>query len=192
MELVGQQAKLRIMKSDDVEVLYNIVQETLELWTHMVRRMNNLDDMINLGTEASEDFEKRSTFPFIVIDEVTNTIVGSTRLYDISSDYGILELGSTFYDPTVQKTRINTECKYLLLQHAFEKLDMVRVQIKTDIQNIRAQEAIEQLGAAKEGILCNEIVLHNGRIRDAVVYSFIKEKWPSVKVRLENYLNKQY
>lgn len=119
-------------------------------------------------------------------------VVGSTRLYDISLDRQTVELGATFYDKSVQKTSINTECKFLLLKHAFEHLNMVRVQIKTDIQNIGAQRAIERIGGVKEGILRNERMLHNGRIRDAVLYSITNNEWNVVKVKLEDLLTKRY
>ncbi|WP_191664253.1 GNAT family N-acetyltransferase, partial [Bacillus pseudomycoides] len=86
--------------------------------------------------------------------------------------------------PSVQRTSINTECKYMLLQYAFEELQMLRVQIKTDLRNEKAQRAIERLGAVKEGILRNERRLPSGYIRDAVVYSIIASEWPIVKDRL--------
>lgn len=189
MDLLGQRVKLRLMKEKDAEALYCIVQESPQLWTYMVRKLESFEDMKKIVAEAIEDYKKGKALPFIVIDQKTNKIVGSTRLYDISFNHRTLELGSTFYSPSVQRTGINTECKYLLLQHAFEKLEMIRVQIKTDEQNKRAQKAIERLGAKKEGVLRNERTLPNGRIRDAVIYSIIKEEWPLIKGKLEIYLD---
>jgi len=192
MELIGQRAELRLMNMEDIEVLYNLVQKNPNLWTYMVRKMDNLGDMEKLVIEALKNFDKGIELPFTVIDKVSNTIIGSTRLYDISFDRRTVELGSTFYDKSVQKTSINTECKFLLLKHAFEQLNMVRVQIKTDIQNVGAQRAIERIGGVKEGILRNERMLHNGRIRDAVLYSIINNEWNVVKVKLEELLTKHY
>jgi len=177
MELIGQRAELRLMNMEDIEVLYNLVQKNPNLWTYMVRKMDDLGDMEKLVIEALKNFDKGIELPFTVIDKVSNTIIGSTRLYDISFDRRTVELGSTFYDKSVQKTSINTECKFLLLKHAFEQLNMVRVQIKTDIQNVGAQRAIERIGGVKEGILRNERMLHNGRIRDAVLYSITNNEW---------------
>ncbi|KQU21636.1 GNAT family N-acetyltransferase [Priestia megaterium] len=192
MELIGQRAKLRLMNMGDIEVLYNLVQRNPNLWKYMVRKMDSLGDMENLVIEALKNFDKETELPFVVIDRVSNTIVGSTRLYDISLDRQTVEVGSTFYDKSVQKTSINTECKFLLLKHSFEHLNMVRVQIKTDIQNIGAQRAIERIGGVKEGILRNERMLHNGRIRDAVLYSITNNEWNVVKVKLEDLLTKRY
>ena len=192
MELIGQRAELRLMNMEDIEVLYNLVQKNPNLWTYMVRKMDDLGDMEKLVIEALKNFDKGIELPFTVIDKVSNTIIGSTRLYDISFDRRTVELGSTFYDKSVQKTSINTECKFLLLKHAFEQLNMVRVQIKTDIQNVGAQRAIERIGGVKEGILRNERMLHNGRIRDAVLYSIINNEWNVVKVKLEELLTKHY
>jgi len=177
MELIGQRAKLRLMNMGDIEILYNLVQRNPNLWTYMVRKMDSLGDMENLVIEALRNFDKETELPFVVIDRVSNIIIGSTRLYDLSFDRQTVELGSTFYDKSVQKTSINTECKFLLLKHAFEQLNMVRVQIKTDIQNVGAQSAIERIGGVKEGILRNERMLHNGRIRDAVLYSITNNEW---------------
>ena len=192
MELIGQRVKLRLMNMEDVDVLYNLVQKNPDLWTYMVRKMDSLGDMEKLVIEALKNFDKGIELPFTVIDKVSNTIIGSTRLYDIFFDRRTVELGSTFYDKSVQKTSINTECKFLLLKHAFEQLNVVRVQIKTDIQNVGAQRAIERIGGVKEGILRNERMLHNGRIRDAVLYSITNNEWNVVKVKLEELLTKHY
>ncbi|MGG0032968.1 GNAT family protein [Priestia megaterium] len=192
MELIGQRAKLRIMNIEDVKILYHLVQQNPNLWTYMVRKMDCLEDMEKLVREAVKNFDKGTELPFVVIDKVSNTIIGSTRLYDISYDRKTVELGSTFYDQSVRKTSVNTECKYLLLKHAFEALHMVRVQIKTDSQNVGAQKAIERIGGVKEGVLRNERMLHNGRIRDAVLYSITNNEWNVVKVKLEDLLTKHY
>jgi RimJ/RimL family protein N-acetyltransferase len=192
MELIGQNAKLRLMNMKDVKVLYNLVQRNPGLWTYMVRRMDSLEDMEKLVAEALQNLDKGIEFPFVVIDKVNNDIIGSTRLYDMSFSRKTVELGSTFYDKSVQRTSINTECKYLLLKHAFEELDMIRVQIKTDAENLGAQRAIERIGGIKEGVLRNERLLHNGRIRDAVLYSITNTEWDTVKAKLEEFLRKHY
>ncbi|MDU9694037.1 GNAT family protein [Priestia aryabhattai] len=192
MELSGNKAKLRLMTSNDVVELYNIVQKNPTLWTYMVRRMNSFEDMQTLVAEALTNLEKKTELPFVVIDQDSNSIIGSTRLYDISYERLTVELGSTFYDKSAQKTSINTECKYLLLKLAFEDLHMIRVQIKTDVKNIQAQKALERIGAIKEGVLRNERILHNGRIRDAVVYSITNNDWTLVKGKLEKLLARSY
>lgn len=192
MKLIGQNAKLRLMNMKDVEGLYDLVQRNPGLWTYMVRKMDSVEDMEKLVAEALNNLDKGIEFPFVVIDKVNNDIIGSTRLYDISFSRKTVELGSTFYDKSVQRTSINTECKYLLLKYAFEELGMIRVQIKTDAKNLGAQIAIERIGGTKEGILRNERLLYNGRVRDAVLYSITNNEWDTVKSKLEELLTKHY
>jgi RimJ/RimL family protein N-acetyltransferase len=84
-----------------------------------------------------------------------------------------------------QRTVVNTECKYLLLKHAFETLDCIRVQLKTDLRNERSQKAIERIGAIKEGVLRNHMILPDGRIRHSVFYSILDTEWEDVKKKLE-------
>ncbi|WP_238327843.1 GNAT family N-acetyltransferase [Paenibacillus gorillae] len=115
-------------------------------------------------------------------------IVGSTRLFDLSAEHRGLEIGSTWLNPSVWRTRVNTECKYLLLREAFEHLDMLRVQIKTDLRNLQSQAAIERIGAVKEGILRKHRILHDGYVRDTVMYSITNDEWPDVRIRLESML----
>jgi RimJ/RimL family protein N-acetyltransferase len=99
-----------------------------------------------------------------------------------------LEIGGTWYGAAYQRTAVNTECKYLLLKHAFEALGCIRVQLKTDSRNERSQRAIERLGAVKEGVLRNHMLLADGHIRHSVMYSILDSEWPAVKARLEEKL----
>jgi RimJ/RimL family protein N-acetyltransferase len=95
-----------------------------------------------------------------------------------------LEIGSTWLTPAVWRTAVNTECKLLLLRHAFETLGCIRVQIKTDALNKRSRRAIERLGAQFEGILRQHMVVRDGRYRDTAMYSIIDTEWPAVKAKL--------
>jgi len=99
-----------------------------------------------------------------------------------------LEIGGTWYGTEFQRTAVNTECKYLLLKHAFETLGCIRVQLKTDSRNERSQKAIERIGAIREGILRNHMILPDGYIRDSVFYSILDSEWGTVKRRLEEKL----
>ena len=132
----------------------------------------------------------KDAFPFAIIDRASGTLVGSTRYYDISQTNRSLEIGSTWLTPRAWRTAVNTECKYLLLKHCFESLGTIRVQLKTDSRNLRSQKAIERLGASKEGILRNHMILPNGYIRDSVYYSIIEQEWPAIKGRLEGMLGR--
>ncbi|PFS74267.1 GNAT family N-acetyltransferase [Bacillus cereus] len=184
MNLVNDRAMLRLMHVNDVESLFIIVEGNKEIWKYLIAKMDSYQDMEQYVQVAIKGFEGETDLPFVVVDQKTNEIVGSTRLYSISSDNKTVELGQTWYHPSVHRTSINTECKYMLLQYAFEELHMLRVQIKTDLQNEKAQRAIERLGAVKEGVLRNERQLPNGYVRDAVVYSIIASEWPVIKEQL--------
>ncbi|MED3035902.1 GNAT family N-acetyltransferase [Bacillus thuringiensis] len=184
MEIIHERAKLRLMDGNDVETLFSIVEGNREIWAYLISKMDSVQDMQQYVQKAIQGYGKGAQIPFVVVDQQTNKIVGSTRLYYISVEDKTVELGQTWYHPSVQRTSINTECKYMLLQYAFEKLHMLRVQIKTDARNEKAQRAIERLGAVKEGVLRNERKLPNGYVRDAVVYSIISSEWPDVKEQL--------
>ena len=123
-------------------------------------------------------------FSFAVRRRADQAIVGSTSYLDPELWHRRVEIGSTWYTPDVWGTRVNPECKLLLLAHAFDVLGMNRVSLCTDARNARSQAAIEKLGAVKEGVLRSHMVTQGGRIRDSVLYSIVIEEWPEVKARL--------
>lgn len=121
---------------------------------------------------------------FAVIDEHTGKLVGTTSYCNIAADVGRLEIGYTWYAQSVWRSRINTTCKFLLLQYAFETLGYIAVRWQTDILNTRSQTAIERLGAKKDGILRCDRVRKDGSIRDTVVYSMLADEWGVAKQHL--------
>lgn len=125
------------------------------------------------------------TLLFAIVPTGAAAPVGVTGYLDIRSQHRGLEIGRTILSPEVQGTRVNPESKYLLLAHAFEGLGAVRVQFKTDVQNLHSQRAIEKLGAVREGVLRRFQARSSGTIRDSVVYSITDAEWPVVKARLE-------
>ena len=128
---------------------------------------------------------KGSDLPFAVIERASGRAIGATRYLDIRREHRGLEIGGTWYGTAYQRTGVNTEAKYLLLRHAFETLGCLRVQFKTDLRNERSQRAIERLGAVKEGVLRNHLLLPDGYVRHSVMYSILPAEWPQVKARLE-------
>ncbi len=122
--------------------------------------------------------------PFAVIHRETNRAIGSTRYMEIRAAHRGMEIGGSWYAPEFQRTGINTESKFLLLEHAFETLGALRVQFKTDIRNQRSRRAIERLGAVQEGIFRNHMITPGGEVRDSVYYSIIACEWSAVKARL--------
>lgn len=146
---------------------------------------SSLGEMQSWIRAALEEQVRGRDLPFAVIDQATGKAIGSTRYVRIDPPHHNLEIGWTWYGRAYWRTAVNTECKYLLLRHAFESLQCIRVQLKTDLRNERSQRAIERLGAVREGVLRKErIVPKNGYQRSSVCYSIIDEEWPAVKVRL--------
>jgi RimJ/RimL family protein N-acetyltransferase len=126
--------------------------------------------------------------PFAVIHLGSGRAIGSTRYLDIQPQHRGLEIGGTWYGVAYQRSAVNTECKYLLLRHAFEVLGCLRVQLKTDLRNERSQRAIERIGAVREGVLRNHMILPDGHVRSSVYYSLLNLEWPAVKATLEEKL----
>jgi RimJ/RimL family protein N-acetyltransferase len=155
-------------------------------WDFMVYgNINSVDDMRNWVLDIMSRAEKGTDLPFVVIHLASGRVAGATRYLNIMPGDRGLEIGGTWYGLEFQRTVVNTECKYLLLRHAFETLGCIRVQLKTDLRNERSQKAIERIGAVKEGVLRNHMILPDGRIRHSVFYSILDTEWPAVKKRLE-------
>ena len=162
-----------------------------DFWDFMVYgRMDTEADMRGWVKEILTRAEKGTDLPFVAIHLETGRVAGATRYLNIMPNDKGLEVGGTWYGLDFQRTAVNTECKYLLLTHAFETLGCIRVQIKTDSLNLRSQKAIERIGAVKEGVLRNHMILPNGRIRHSVFYSILDSEWAGVKVRLEDLLGR--
>lgn len=129
--------------------------------------------------------ERGLAFPFAVRDTASGKVIGGTRYLNIDAANRRVEVGGTWYAKRMQRTAVNTECKLLLLGHAFEQLDCIAVEFRTDWFNKRSQAAIERLGAKRDGVLRNHMIMADGRVRDTVVYSIIRSEWPGVKTNLQ-------
>ena len=160
-------------------------------WDFMVYgNLNSVEDMGNWVRDILSRAETGTDVPFIAMHLATGSIAGATRYMNIMPKDRGLEIGGTWYGPDFQRTVVNTECKYLLLRHAFETLGCIRVQLKTDLRNERSQKAIERIGGVKEGVLRNHMILADGRIRHSVFYSILDTEWEGVKKRLEEMLQR--
>jgi len=138
--------------------------------------------------EALEMQAEETAVPFATVHRESGTAIGSTRFGAIAPDHRRVEVGWTWLTPTHQQTAANTEAKYLMLRHAFEAWDCLRVELKTDARNEQSRRAIERIGATEEGILRKHMQTHQGT-RDTVYYSIIDEEWPAVKKELEGMLD---
>lgn len=142
------------------------------------------EDMRHWVLDILSRAEKGTDLPFVAIHLASGRVAGATRYLNIIPNDRGLEIGGTWYGTEFQRTAVNTECKYLLLKHAFETLGTIRVQLKTDLRNERSQKAMERIGAKKEGILRNHMILPDGSYRDSVFYSILDTEWAGVKKKL--------
>jgi RimJ/RimL family protein N-acetyltransferase len=161
-----------------------------EIWRWMPYGvMKNEDDIRRWVQNLLTQIPSGSVMPFAVIQLASGRVAGATRYMDIHPKDYALEIGGTWYGVEFQRTAVNTEAKYLLLRHAFEDLKCIRVQIKTDLRNERSQKAIERIGAVREGVLRNSMIMPDGYYRSSVYYGILDDEWPVVKARLEQIMN---
>jgi RimJ/RimL family protein N-acetyltransferase len=161
-----------------------------DFWQFMLYgNIDTEEDMTNWVREMLSRAARGTDLPFAVIHLASGRVAGATRYLNIMPKDRGLEVGGTWYGLEFQRTAVNTECKYLLIRHAFETLGCIRVQLKTDLRNERSQKAIERIGAKKEGVFRNHLILPDGRIRDSVFYSILDSEWPQVKKNLEGMMS---
>ncbi|MEM9623294.1 MAG: GNAT family protein [Pseudomonadota bacterium] len=134
--------------------------------------------------------EKTGEIHFSVYDNHSGHLAGSTAYLDIRQSHGGLEIGYTWYGKAFQRTYVNTATKLALLEHAFVTLDVNRVQLQTDSRNLKSQQAIERLGATREGLLRQHKIYPDGYVRDSVIYSITRYDWPQVEQVLLRSLNR--
>lgn len=158
------------------------------IWRWSPAPLRTADDMRAYIEEALAWQARGTALPFATIEKSTGTVVGSTRFANIDTDNRRVEIGWTWIAPRWQRTAVNSEAKYLMLGHAFEKLGCMRVEFKTDSLNERSRNAILRLGAKEEGTFRNHMTTSSGRIRHSVFFSIIDSEWPQVKANLEQRL----
>ncbi|MFL0581859.1 GNAT family N-acetyltransferase [Solibacillus silvestris] len=174
--------KLRPVQMSDIEAIANAANDE-RIWEHMSVTLLTQEAVENYIVNAIKEREKGISYMFAVIEKKTDNIVGCTSFLDISFPHKRLEIGATWYNPTVWRSAINTNCKFLLFQYCFEVLNLNRIQIKTGHENYRSQKAIERIGAVKEGVLRNHMIRKEGTIRHTIMYSVIVEDWEKLKTR---------
>jgi len=188
--LNGNVVRLEPLSEDHAKELA-IAGKDKSIWAYMLYGTPiTYDSMLSWIKDLLARRDLGNDLPFAVVHLATGRAVGATRYLDMRPEHKGLEVGGTWYALEFQRTSVNTECKYLLLKYAFESLDCIRVQFKTDLRNIRSQMAIERLGAVKEGILRNHMITPEGVIRDSVYYSILDSEWIKVKKMLEEKLDK--
>nr|WP_315486644.1 GNAT family protein [uncultured Undibacterium sp.] len=189
--LTGQHARLAPLSQDHLNDLQDAASDG-RLWELFFTSVPSPENLMTWFKVATEQRDKGLALPFTVFDQIKNKVIGATRYCNIDSTNKRLEIGYTWYAQSYQRSAINTECKLLLLTHAFETLDCNAVEFRTDWFNQRSQKAIERLGAKRDGVMRSHMILPDGRVRDTVVYSILKHEWEGVKANLEFKLNRTY
>ena len=183
--LEGAVVRLEPLSMEHAAGLYAAAQDE-RIWRWMPTKLYGSRERIETWIETALRAQESGTdLPFATILRETDEPIGGTRYLNISRRDRGLEIGWTWLNPQVQRTAVNTECKYLLLRHAFETLGAIRVQLKTDSRNTISQNAIARLGAVREGVLRKQMILEDGYQRDTVMFSILDDEWPTVRARLE-------
>lgn len=184
--LEGLAVRLEPLRPEHAPALAALYEPDIFTW--MISALRTLEDVEAFIATALEAAGQGTERPFVILERDTGVPVGSTRYLDIQRHHRTLEIGYTWLARRVWRTRVNTECKYLLLRHAFETLGVMRVQLKTDRRNARSRAAMERMGAKFEGILRHHMLVRGDQVRDSAYYSVIDTEWPEVKARLEGFL----
>jgi RimJ/RimL family protein N-acetyltransferase len=185
--LEGQHVRLVPLRMEHAQALFEAADED-EIWQWMQPRPRGVEEYGRYIRWALDQQILGTQLPFAVIRKSDGVLVGTTRYAHIDPPNRSLEIGYTLYGKGARRTAVNTECKLLLLRHAFETLRANRVWLQTDKRNERSQNAIARLGAIREGELRNERILADGHLRTSVIFGITKEDWPSVQKRLLDYL----
>jgi RimJ/RimL family protein N-acetyltransferase len=180
---------LRPLTLLDATYLVDYVKNEPFIWQFSLVAIQQQEDLEGYIHSAVKSREDKTAYPFIVFDKNTQTYVGSTRFYDMQLEFKTTQLGYTWYSQKVWGTGLNAHCKFLLLQFAFEKMDLKRVEFRADNDNKRSIAAMQKIGCTTEGVLRSHLPRPNGTRRDSIVLSITQEEWYSqVKTLIQSQL----
>lgn len=168
---------LRPLVPEDYEMLLEYSENEPDIWRFNAFGANNRDNLKKYIDTALKNKNAETEYPFVVVDKATGKVIGSTRYYSISTMYNTLEIGYTWYGKKYQGTAVNKNCKYLLLEFAFENLGVERVGFKANKDNYRSINAMKSIGCKEEGIMRNLGTDGEGNRIDVAVLSIIREEW---------------
>jgi RimJ/RimL family protein N-acetyltransferase len=185
LALQGQHARLEPLRTDHASALSEAVQDgqLWKLWFTTIPTPAGMADEVQRRLDLQTS---GSMLPFVVFSVTDGRLAGMTNYMNIDRKNRRLEIGSTWYRQSLQRTGLNTECKRMLLGHAFEQLHCIAVEFRTHWHNTASRRGIERLGAKLDGVLRNHQVLPNGSLRDTCVYSITDSEWPAVRAHLDH------
>jgi RimJ/RimL family protein N-acetyltransferase len=190
-QLEGSVIKLVPMKEEHKQDLAKVLNNPL-IWEYTWRKITTAEQVEQLIEAALVNRERGSDIPFVIIEQSTGKIAGTTRIMHLDRTHRNAEVGCTWISPDYWRTAVNTESKALLLRYCFEELGLVRVNFSIISNNLRSQRAIERVGAVREGLLRNHRITSDGAVLDNALYSIIDSEWPAVKANLQYLLNEKY
>jgi RimJ/RimL family protein N-acetyltransferase len=182
-DLTGTHIRLRLMREDDAAALVRAASDG-ELWNLVITVVPSDATVAAYMKPALDGFRTGTVIPYVIENIATGGPIGATRFWKLDRANRTVEIGHTWISASYQRTAVNTEMKLLMLTYAFETLNCVRVQFQTDELNAKSRAAIARLGATEEGILRNERIMPDGRVRNTVMFSILDSEWPDVKSRL--------
>ena len=171
---------LRPFQPSDLEALQTIAIDE-DIWRYMSTRVTSDTELGYWVANAVKDREKQLRYTFMILDRATGNLAGSTAYGNISIVDKRLEIGWTWLSKAFRGTGLNRHCKFLLLHYAFEVLQFERVELKTDVLNLRSRQAMRKIGATEEGVLRSHMQMHDGRRRDTIYYSILRQEWPTIR-----------
>jgi N-acetyltransferase len=190
--LQGKYVRLEPLRPEHAAKLWEIAKDHLqELFRWIPYRLESLEDFRVFNRHVLEEQKRGLTLPFATFERKSGHIAGTTRFMNMDLPNRKVEIGSTWIAPPWQRTVVNTEAKYLMLQHAFDVWKCLRVELKTDSMNQRSRSAILRLGAKEEGTLRKHMLTWNGRQRDSIYFSILDTEWAEVRALLERKMEKR-
>jgi len=193
LTLEGSVVRLDPVRREHAELFWDVAKNDLDdIFRWIPYSMKTQADFDLLVDKAFTEQERGESVVFATVERSTGRVIGSTRFMNIDRANRRVEIGSTWIAKPWQRTAVNTEAKYLMLQHAFEVWRCARVELKTDALNEKSRSAILRIGAKEEGTLRRHVVTWTGRIRDSVYFSILDDEWPAVKAHLEMRLSKSH
>jgi RimJ/RimL family protein N-acetyltransferase len=191
VRLEGSVIRLEPMRREHARLFWQAAKESHEqVFRWFPWSMRTLDDFTQYVDRVLAEQDRGLSVAFATVLRGSGEIAGSTRFMNIDAPNRHVEIGSTWIVPAHQRTAANTEAKYLMLRHAFESWQCLRVELKTDALNEQSRAAILRLGAKEEGIFRKHVLCWDGRVRDTVYFSIVDSEWPEVKARLEKRLGR--
>lgn len=183
--------RLNPLHHHDIDNLLHFSEQQPELWKYSLQPADGLENLKGYIDFALRGRKEETAYPFIVFDKRTQQIAGSTRFYDFQKNHNTVQLGYTWYGKEFQGTGLNKQCKLLMLEFAFETLELDRVEFRADATNERSIAAMKSIGCTVEGILRNNCAAPKGR-RDSIVLSILKDEWfGGVKEKLKSKIEKE-